>query len=53
MRLVMVVAVLPVFGHASDFGQRGKHVAIQHFGSEGTVEALDVGILRGLAWLDV
>ena len=53
MRSVMVVAVLPFLGHASDFGQYGEDVAIQYFGAEGAVEALDVGVLRGLARLDV
>ncbi|MBB3228501.1 hypothetical protein FHW69_003143 [Luteibacter sp. Sphag1AF] len=50
---VMVVAVLPVVGHTPDFGERGEDVAIQHFGTEGAVEAFDVRVLSGLAWLDV
>lgn len=53
MRSVMVVAVLPALGHMSDFGQRGEDVAIQYLGAEVAVEALDVGVLRGLTRLDV
>ena len=53
MRSVMVVAALPVVGHASDFDQCGEDVAVQHFGAEGAVEALDVRVLSGLALLDV
>lgn len=33
--------------------ERGEHEAIQHFCAEGVVEAFDVGVLGGLAGLDV
>lgn len=33
------------------FGQRGKDVAIEHFGAEGAVEALDVRVLGGFTRL--
>ena len=51
MRSVMVVTVLPVLAHVSDSGQRGKDVAIEHFGAEGAVEALDVRVLGGFTRL--
>ena len=49
----MVVAVSPVLGHAAHFVERGEDITIQHLGSEGAVEAFDVGVLSGLARLDV
>lgn len=53
MRPVVVVAVLPVGGHAADFVQAGEDVAIEYLGSQGSVESLDVGVLGGLSRLDV
>jgi hypothetical protein len=49
---VMVVTVPPVLGHASHFSDRGEDIEVQYFGSEGAVEALDIGVLCRLAGLD-
>lgn len=53
MWAVVVVAVAPVLGHAANLGKAGEHIAVQHFGAVGTVEAFDVGVLGRLAGLDV
>lgn len=50
---LVVVAMTPVPGHAADFVQRGEHEPIQHLGTEGTVEAFDIGVLGRLARLDM
>ncbi len=49
---VMVVTVPPVLAHAAHVIEC-EDVAIQHSGSEGPVETLDISILSGFAWLDV
>lgn len=43
----------PVLGHAPNLLERGEHEAIQHLCAEGSVEAFDVGVLGGIAGLDV
>lgn len=53
MWVVVVVSVLPVGGHAPDFVQAGEDVAVAHLGSQRAIEAFDIGVLGGLAWLDV
>ena len=53
MRSVVVVSVQPVGGHVPDLLQRIEHVAVQHLGAVGLVEALDIGVLGGFARLDV
>lgn len=53
MGATMVVAVPPVFGHSAHLVEAGEHVAVEHFGAEGLVEAFDVGVLGRLAGLDV
>ncbi|KEZ97958.1 hypothetical protein A11M_0108195 [Xanthomonas vasicola pv. vasculorum NCPPB 895] len=50
---LVVVSMTPVLGHAPNLLERGEHEAIQHFCAEGAVEAFDVGVLGGLAGLDV
>lgn len=40
----MIVAVTPVVGPAAEFTERGEHIAIQHLGVEGAVEAFDANI---------
>ena len=52
MRSVVVVSVQPVGGHVSDLLQRIEHVAVQHLGSVGLVEAFVIGVLGGFAGLD-
>lgn len=52
MRTVMVVAVLPVGGHATDLVEAGEDVAVEHLSSQRSVESFDVGVLGGLAGLD-
>jgi hypothetical protein len=49
----MVVSVSPVLGHAAYLIERGEDITIQNFGPKGAVEAFDVGVLSGLARLDV
>jgi hypothetical protein len=53
MRTVMVVAMLPVSGHAADLVEAGEDVAVEHLGSQGPIESFDVGVLGGFAGLDV
>lgn len=50
---LMVIAVTPVFGHSANLLQCGEHKPVQYLGAEGAVEAFDIGILGGLAGLDV
>ena len=42
-----------VLDHLPDFVQRIKNVAVQYFGSLSLVESLDIGVLRGLARLNM
>ena len=49
----MVIPVEPVLSHLPDLLQGLEHVAVQHLGAVGLVESLDIGVLRGVSWLDV
>jgi len=53
MKSLMFVALAPVPDHAAHLVHAGKGVTIQDLGVEGAVEALEVGVLGGLARLDV
>jgi hypothetical protein len=53
MGSVVVVAVQPVGRHVTHFLQAVEHVAVEHLGAVGLVESFDIGVLRGLAGLDV
>lgn len=53
MRAVVVVAMLPVGGHPTDLVEAGEDIAVEHLGSQRSIESLDVCILGGLAGLDV
>ena len=48
----MVVAVHPVFGHATYLIERIEDVAVKQIGVLGPADPLDVGILGGLASSD-
>ena len=48
-----VVVHHPPVRRFADVVQAGEQVSVKHFFPEGTVEALDVGILVRLAGLDV
>ena len=50
---VVVVSVQPVGRHVPHFLEGVEHVAVQYLGAVGLVEAFDIGVLGGLAWLDV
>jgi hypothetical protein len=52
MRSAVVVALPPVFGHATYLRQGVEDVAVQHFRAVLPVEAFDVGILCRFAGLD-
>ncbi len=51
MGSLFVVTLAPVFAHATHLFERVKDVAIEHFGSVGTIEAFDKGVLCRLAGL--
>jgi len=53
MGSMVVVAVQPVGRHVTHFLQAVEDVAVEHLGSIGLVESFDIGVLRGLAGLDV
>jgi len=53
MGSVVVVAVQPVGRHVTHFLQVVKYVAVEDFGAVDLFEALDIGVLRGFARLDV
>lgn len=53
MGSVVVVAVQPIGRHVAHFLQVVEHVAVEHLGAVGFVESFDIGVLRGLARLDV
>ena len=53
MRPFLVVSPQPVIGQQADLFDRLEDVGAEHFLAVASVEALDVGILIGLAWLDV
>ena len=53
MRSVLVVLGQPVVGDGLDLLDGIEQPGVEHFGPEGAVEALDVGVLVGLAGLDV
>ena len=52
MRSLGVVILLPGVDDHSGMGETAKPVQIQAFITKLAVEALDVGVLGGLAWLD-
>ena len=53
MRPKVVVFLPPVFDHDTRFGQRIKHLSIETFVAQTSVETLDVTILPGAAQLNV
>lgn len=53
MRSVFVVLGQPVVGDGLDLPGGVEQPGVEHLGAEGAVEALDVGVLVGLAGLDV
>lgn len=53
MRSMMAVTMQPVGRHISDFLLGIKDIAVQHFGTVGPVEFLNIGILGWLPRLDV
>lgn len=53
MRSMVVVAVQPVGRHVTHLLQVVEDVAIEHLGTVGLVESFDIGVLRGLARLDM
>lgn len=53
MRTFFVVIGHPVVDELPDLGERIENVGVEHFGTEGSVEALDIGVLGGFAGLDV
>ena len=53
MRSVFVVLGQPVIGDGLDLFDGVEQVSVEHLGSECPVEAFDVGVLIGLAGLDV
>jgi len=48
-----VVIGHPAVDELSDLGGRIENVGVEHFGTEGSVEALDIGVLVGLTGLNV
>lgn len=50
---VVVVSVQPVGRHVPHFLEGVEHVAVQHLSAVGLGEAFDIGVMGGLAWLDV
>ncbi len=53
MRPLLVVNDEPALGQRACLRQRLEEMRIEHLGAIGAIEALDVGILIGLARLDV
>ena len=53
MGTLLVVAVSPVLGHASDLVQGSKYIAIKNFRAVSAVEPFDIGVLLRLARLNV
>jgi hypothetical protein len=53
MRAVVVVSMEPISRHLAHFLQGLEDPAVQYLGSVGLVESLDIGVLRGLARLNV
>lgn len=50
---LMGVAVQPVDCHVTHLLQVVEHVTVKDFGAVGLAASLDIGVLRGLARLDV
>jgi hypothetical protein len=50
---MVIVSVQLVGRHVPHFLEGIEHVAVQHLGAVGLVESLDIGVLGGLARLDV
>jgi hypothetical protein len=48
VRSPLVVASDPFGSHLAHLAQSFEHVAVEHFGPEASVEALDIAVLRGL-----
>lgn len=53
MGTLLVVVDHPFVDDLADLGEAAKQMRIEHLVAEGAVEALDVGVLGGLSWLDV
>ena len=49
----LVVGSHPLVDDLSNFTQTGEEVGIEHFTAHASVEAFDVGVLGGFAWLDM
>ena len=49
---LMVVAMTPVLEHLPHLAHAFEDVAIEHFGTHGSIEAFDKRVLRRLAGLD-
>ena len=43
----------PIAGYLTHLAQRFEHVRVEHLVAESPVEALDIGILIRLTWLDI
>jgi hypothetical protein len=52
MWALFVVILPPSFGLSPCIAETSEPVRVQTFVAQSAVEALDVGILRGLAWLN-
>jgi len=48
----MVIAMTPVLDHLAHLAHAFKDIAVEHFGTHGSVEAFDKRVLRRLAGLD-
>ena len=53
MGTLLVVGGHPLVGGFADLGERAEEVRVEHHAAEGTVEALDEGVLHRPAGLDV
>jgi hypothetical protein len=53
MGALLVVGDHPIVDEFADFGEGAEEVGVEDLVAEGAVEALDVGVLGGLAGLDV
>ena len=52
VRTFVVVAVHPFVRKVADFVERTEEVCIEDFGAEAAVEAFDIAVLHGTAWLN-
>lgn len=51
MGTLVVVSVQPIGCHFRYLLQTVEDIATEYFGAVGLVESLDIGVLRGFAWL--